>query len=126
MPNLLSSTSDIKYQLSNIIRQFKTFNEWNFNEDINYHITEYFPVNGKRMYELINLSGELDDNKEFGVVNFFDVNETLGEDMTRVLNIIPLSEIMDIIRYYSNDTHTYNSILILKGGCIRIETIPSI
>lgn len=79
---------------------------------IDWHITEEFPVNGKREYDIQGLKIELED----GIVICSDINDKLIEDISRVLNMFLVDSIVEII------THSCNYVeLIFRNGLVKIE-----
>jgi hypothetical protein len=61
-----------------------------------YEVIERFPVHGERRYTLCNLLCEIDGLGEDEVVMFYDAEEALLEDFTRVLNIFLVTSVKNI------------------------------
>jgi len=78
-----------------------------------YLITESFPVNGIRQYELYNLTCEISD----GMIMFHDAEEFLQEDCTRVLNMFPISSVSKV------NILENHYVIVFDTGDIKIEII---
>lgn len=68
------------------IKEFFEENE-NWQEPTKYEVIERFPLNGERRYTLYNLLCDIDGFGEDEVVVFYDAEDVLIEDLSRVLNI---------------------------------------
>jgi hypothetical protein len=79
-----------------------------------YKVTEIFPVNGEREYEVTNLVAEIDTD---GTIMFEDMGNYLQTDMTYVLNMFHLDRLVGIIK--NGNTITIK----LVDGNIELETI---
>lgn len=61
-----------------------------------YEVIERFPIHGERRYALYNLLCDIECLGDDEVVIFYDVEDVLFQDMTRVLNAFLISSVKNV------------------------------
>jgi len=100
-----------------LIDQLETFAD--FRAMTTYRITEDFPKNGKRTYEVINLHAEAED--EF--IMFNDPGNIIAEHDVNVLNMFSANSVRDIKLSWLKGSKECHMIIEFADGIIDIAAI---
>ncbi|ROR28170.1 hypothetical protein EDD66_105109 [Mobilisporobacter senegalensis] len=77
------------------IREFFEEND-NWQDTTKYEVIERFPLYGERRYTLYNLLCEIDGLGKDEMVVFYDAEDVLIEDITRVLNMFLVTSVKKV------------------------------
>ena len=104
-----------KTNIQGLVNDLDMFNATR--EITNYQITECFPNNKERTYDLTNLTATIEDQ----FVTFDDVNDDLIENDTKILYQFVESSVLEVQDFYKceegkEDYSTYFSIILFKNG----------
>ena len=101
--------------IEGLVDQLQIFTDWR--EITKYNITENFPKIGKCTYALVNLNADIED----GMAAFYDAEEILPEDSTRVLNNFMLESVLSVRHDWKEGTNIYTVLIKFEDGTISIN-----
>lgn len=107
-----------KVTINNFLKQIsKIGDDWQFPKK--YIITEDFPVNGKRTYEIYNLTFEQED----GIIIFDDAEGLLLETMPNVLAAFLRKSVLEVRQAINEKDFILRTLLKFKDGSINIDVV---